>query len=161
VFFNLSREIESCYERLVADASGSFKISMSAHPGDPISCALARIKIGPNGVQSHKPPSRALIEMTEPKMTLEEARALEDELTGLAAKALDAVLAEKPETIKAITALTMGLGQLLLVASVDDEAAETFADEMAKQLKAYVRNERNRRIARQARGRLHAGDVQH
>ena len=99
--------------------------------------------------------------MTEPKITLEKARALEDELTGLAGKALEAVLAEKPETIKAMTALTMGLGHLLLVTSVDDAAAETFADEMAKQLKAYVRNERNRRIARQARARLHSGDVQH
>jgi hypothetical protein len=99
--------------------------------------------------------------MTEPKMTLEEARALEDELTGLAGKALEAVLAEKPEAIKAMTALTMGLGHLLLVTSVDDAAAGTFADEMAKQLKAYVRNERNRRIARQARARLHSGAVQH
>jgi hypothetical protein len=123
--------------------------------------SLVRAKNGPNGVQSYKPPSRALIEMTEPKMTLEEARALEDELTGLAGKALEAVLAEKPETIKAMTALTMGLGHLLLVTSVDDAAAETFADEMAKQLKAYVRNERNRRIAQQARAYLHSGDVQH
>jgi hypothetical protein len=99
--------------------------------------------------------------MTEPKLTLEEARALEDELTGLAAKGLEAVLAEKPETIKAMTALVMGLGHLLLVTSVDDEAAGMLADEMAKQLKAYVRNERNRRIARQARGRLHSADIQH
>jgi ABC-type xylose transport system substrate-binding protein len=97
--------------------------------------------------------------MTEPKMTLEEARALEDELTGLAAKALDAVLAEKTETIKAITALTMGLGQLLLVASADDEAAEMFADEMARQLKAYVRNDRNKRIARQARDHMPSSDI--
>jgi hypothetical protein len=99
--------------------------------------------------------------MTEPRMTLEEARALEEELAGLAAKALEAVLAEKPETIKAMTALTMALGHLLLVTSVDDEAAEALADEMAKQLKAYVTNERNRRIARQARTRLRSGDIQH
>jgi hypothetical protein len=99
--------------------------------------------------------------MTEPKMTIEEARALEDELTSLAAKALDAVLAEKTETIKAITALTMGLGQLLLVASEDDEAAEILAGEMAKQLKAYVRNDRNRRIARQARDHMPSSDVPH
>jgi hypothetical protein len=99
--------------------------------------------------------------MTNPNMTLEEATALEEELANLAAKALEAVLAEKPETIKAMTALTMGLGHLLLVASVDDEAAEALADEMAKQLKSYVRNERNRRMARQARGRLHSNDHKH
>jgi hypothetical protein len=99
--------------------------------------------------------------MSESNITLEEARALENELASLAGKALEAVLAEKPETIKAVTALTMGLGHLLLVTSVDDEAAETIADEMAKQLKAYVRNERNRRIARQARGRLRSDDIQH
>jgi hypothetical protein len=99
--------------------------------------------------------------MTEREMTLEEARALEDELASLATKALEAVLAENPETIKAITGLTMGLGHLLLVTSVDDEAAQTLADEMAKQLKAYVRNERNRRIARQARSRNHSDDTQH
>jgi hypothetical protein len=95
--------------------------------------------------------------MTEPEMISEEARALEAELHGLAAKALEAILAEKPETIKAITALTMGLGHLLLVASVNEAAAETLADEMAKQLKAYVRNERNKQIARQALGRLDPG----
>jgi thioredoxin-like negative regulator of GroEL len=99
--------------------------------------------------------------MTEREMTLEEARALEEELAGLATKALEAVLAENPETIKAITGLTMGLGHLLLVTSVDEEAAETLADEMAKQLKAYVRNGRNRRIAQQARTRRDPDDVQH
>jgi hypothetical protein len=99
--------------------------------------------------------------MTQPEMTLEEGRALEAELNRLAVKALDAILAEKPETIKAITALTMGLGHLLLVASLNEEAAERLADEMAKQLKAYVRNEGNKRIAQQALGRLHSGDSQH